>query len=216
MEKVCKICSEVYIGIKGTNICNLCKEIKRKNKLEKNRIYKIKNKEKIEIEQKNYRKNNKEIRKIYLEQNSENIKIKSKEYKLLNSEIIKIKRKEYRLKNKDKINEYRRNKLKNDPLYKLSTTIRNLIRKSIKDKFLKKSKRTEDIIGCSFMELKNHIEGLFTEGMSWENHGKWHLDHIIPISWAKDEDEVIKLNHYKNLQPLWAEDNLLKNNKFSG
>ena len=45
---------------------------------------------------------------------------------------------------------------------------------------------------------------------------KWHLDHIIPISWAKDEDEVIKLNHYKNLQPLWAEDNLLKNNKFSG
>ena len=49
--------------------------------------------------------------------------------------------------------------------------------------------------------------------MTWENQGEWHFDHIIPISSAQTEEEVIKLNHYTNFQPLWAEDNLRKSNK---
>ena len=49
--------------------------------------------------------------------------------------------------------------------------------------------------------------------MNWENQGEWHLDHIYPVSLAKDEQELIKLNHYTNFQPLWAADNLLKGNK---
>ena len=58
-----------------------------------------------------------------------------------------------------------------------------------------------------------HLEGLFMEGMSWENQGEWHLDHIIPVSIATSEEEIIKLNHYTNFQPLWAEDNIIKSNK---
>ena len=49
--------------------------------------------------------------------------------------------------------------------------------------------------------------------MTWENYGKWHLDHIKPLCQAKDNDEALLLNHYTNLQPLWAEDNLKKNRK---
>ena len=53
--------------------------------------------------------------------------------------------------------------------------------------------------------------------MFWDNHGTyWHLDHIIPISWAKSEEEVYKLNHYTNFQPLSAFENLAKNNRFAG
>lgn len=53
--------------------------------------------------------------------------------------------------------------------------------------------------------------------MFWNNHGTyWHLDHIIPISWAKSEEEVYKLNHYTNYQPLSAFENLAKNNRFAG
>jgi hypothetical protein len=54
---------------------------------------------------------------------------------------------------------------------------------------------------------------MFTEGMCWENQGEWHLDHIIPISSAQTEEEIFKLNHYSNFQPLWAEDNIKKGNK---
>ena len=49
--------------------------------------------------------------------------------------------------------------------------------------------------------------------MSWDNHGEWHLDHIIPMASATNEKEVIKLNHYTNFQPLWAEENLQKSDK---
>ena len=50
--------------------------------------------------------------------------------------------------------------------------------------------------------------------MNWDNAGKWHLDHIIPISSAKNEEDIIKLNHYTNFQPLWAIDNLTKGNRY--
>ena len=51
--------------------------------------------------------------------------------------------------------------------------------------------------------------------MTWENHGKWHIDHIIPLATAKTEKQVLKLNNYKNLRPLWAEDNLKKKAKIN-
>jgi len=58
-----------------------------------------------------------------------------------------------------------------------------------------------------------YIEKQFTKGMSWKNHGEWHIDHIIPLSSAKTEKELYELCHYTNLQPLWKTDNLSKNNK---
>jgi hypothetical protein len=72
-----------------------------------------------------------------------------------------------------------------------------------------------EIVGLSSEELKIYIESKFLEGMTWENYGLhgWHIDHIIPLSSVKTEDEIIKLCHYTNLQPLWAKDNLSKHNK---
>ena len=52
--------------------------------------------------------------------------------------------------------------------------------------------------------------------MSWDNHGEWHIDHITPISYAKTEEDVLKLNHFSNFQPLWEFDNLSKGNRFIG
>ena len=78
-----------------------------------------------------------------------------------------------------------------------------------------KNNKTFDIVGCTPQYLKEYLENKFTEGMSWVNHSQygWHIDHIIPLSSAKTEDELYKLCHYTNLQPLWAEDNLKKSNK---
>ena len=50
--------------------------------------------------------------------------------------------------------------------------------------------------------------------MRWDNHGEWHMDHIKPISLAKTENEILELNHYTNFQPLWANENLSKSNKY--
>jgi len=106
---------------------------------------------------------------------------------------------------------YKKDKLNNDPLYRLMKNLSRRIRL-----FMKKGNRTTaSIIGCSQETFRNWIENQFIEGMSWDNHGQkgWQLDHIIPLASAKTEEEIIKLNHYTNLQPLWWKDNLSKGDK---
>ena len=75
---------------------------------------------------------------------------------------------------------------------------------------MSKKKKTFEMIGCTPDELRNHLSKQFIDGMSWDNYGEWHIDHILPLVSAKDEEEVVKLCHYSNLQPLWAKDNLIK------
>ena len=101
-------------------------------------------------------------------------------------------------------------------LYKLKVNIRNRVKLFIKSvDFNVKTNNTFYIVGCSPEELKNYLEQQFTEGMSWDNHKLkgWHIDHIIPLSSAKTEEEVYKLCHYTNLQPLWCNDNYKKGKK---
>ena len=75
-----------------------------------------------------------------------------------------------------------------------------------------KLKTTMKLIGCSIEELKQYLGKQFTEGMSWQNYGKWHIDHIRPCASfdLKKLNEQKKCFHYSNLQPLWAKDNLCK------
>jgi hypothetical protein len=148
-----------------------------------------------------------------------NCKFCAKKYTTENSDKRKLYDKQYYLKNKEKINErktnYCRLKRKQDCFYKFKKNLRRLIQSSFKrggNNFSKKTK-TELIIGCSAIEFKEYISSMFLKGMTIENHGEWHLDHIIPLSTAKTEEDVIRLNHYTNFQPLWAKDNLSKGNK---
>lgn len=101
---------------------------------------------------------------------------------------------------------------KNDGLYRLDKCIRSLIYRSLRGHKLKK---TTEYLGCSIPELKKHLESQFQEGMSWDNYGRngWHIDHIVPSSSASTEEELIKLQHYSNLQPLWETENLKKGSK---
>jgi len=91
--------------------------------------------------------------------------------------------------------------------------MRILIGASIRKKKFSKTSKTENILGCSFEEFFTHIESQFIDGMSWENRSLWHIDHIIPLATAKTEEEILRLNHYTNLRPLWALDNLKKGSK---
>ena len=105
------------------------------------------------------------------------------------------------------------NKHRQLPNVKLRVNLRHRVYMFLKTKSIIKNKKTMEIIGCDFVFIKNYLESKFIDGMSWENYGKWHVDHIIPLSSAKTEEEVYELCHYTNLQPLWCEENLKKGKK---
>lgn len=90
--------------------------------------------------------------------------------------------------------------------------MRDSLRRVLK---IEKNGRTEKILGYTRLELKSHIERQFAKGMTWENHGEWHIDHITPISvlLAKGIEDPKVINCLTNLKPVWAKDNLKKNNK---
>jgi hypothetical protein len=104
---------------------------------------------------------------------------------------------------------------KQDPAYKIERNCRGRISKAINRG--DKAAKTKELLGCSIEELKDHLEGLFVEGMTWLNYGlDWHIDHILPccsFDLLQPEQQLICFN-YKNLQPLWAKDNLKKGGKF--
>lgn len=80
-----------------------------------------------------------------------------------------------------------------------------------------KSKSTIEYLGCDIETFKIHIESQFKEGMSWENHGEWHIDHIKPVKYDNPTlEECIERLHYTNTQPLWADENISKGNRFIG
>lgn len=130
------------------------------------------------------------------------------------AEESRRKKKEWALKNKDHIREYKKDRYNNDPKYKLAAVCRQLVRRMFKSTGVKKCYKTQEILGYTSIELKEHIEKQLRPGMTWDNYGDWHIDHIIPISSASDLDEGIKLSRLDNLQPLWAMENILKGDNF--
>ena len=117
---------------------------------------------------------------------------------------------EYREKMNRKVYERRKRKMKNDLVYRLKIKLRKKIGKSLRNKGYTKNSRTYDILGCSYKDFKIYIESLWEDWMNWENYGLyngkenygWDFDHIVPLSSAKCEEDIIKLNHYTNIQPL--------------
>lgn len=113
------------------------------------------------------------------------------------------------------IREQIRERLRNDPQFKLSLRLRYRIWKALKQQSATKSKRTLALIGCSIETLKNHLESQFLPGMTWDNYGTWHVDHILPCAFfdLSNVEEQEKCFHFSNLQPLWASDNISKGSK---
>ena len=130
-----------------------------------------------------------------------------------NPEKYKVYRNNWYKKNSKNLIKKLKHRRNTDLLYKLRIGVRTRIKIALKNN--SKRGRTIELIGIDIVGLKNYLETKFTDGMTWENYGLygWHIDHIIPLSSAKNEDEFTKLCHYTNLQPLWTEDNLKKSNK---
>jgi len=136
-------------------------------------------------------------------------------YHYKNQQKISDYHKTYGQNNKEKIlatkYKYKKHKYKTDPLWRLTELIRGSIGQSFKRIGSIKPSRTEQILGCTFEHFKEYIEQQFEPWMNWNNQGgqiiteintNWDIDHKIPISSAKTKEDVIKLSHYTNFQPL--------------
>jgi hypothetical protein len=164
-------------------------------------------------------------KKDYYSKNIEIIKEKKKEYNRVNKDIIKERNRQWKIENhvqamKRKI-EYQKSYIKSrrlsDSLYRLKCNLKASIHKAIKKKHFIKKSSTRDILGLDYERLKNYLEYTFFQNYGEEYVGQEvHIDHIIPISSAKTEEEVVKLNHWTNLQYLTPEDNMSKSDHMKG
>jgi hypothetical protein len=151
------------------------------------------------------------------DKNKERVRERSRLWHINNKERRKKLDHERYLKNKDKhikaMSARHKQRYKEDEMYRIKWKFREALRSAFRRIKANKPAKTETLLGCSWEEARLNIESKFLPGMSWENHGKWHLDHIRPVS-NFGLDELDKMNHINNLQPLWAADNLHKSSKY--
>lgn len=207
-------------------------EEKRLNKNAYQREWNKKNRDKKREMDKKYRENNKEkikeIHKLWREKNIEKIreqardkykenpkifKERKKKYIENNIEKVKEQRRIYKMNNKDKIAKYEREKRKNNPKYRLKSNLNSLIGQYRRRYNYTGNKTIKEMLGCDIDFFVEYLEGKFKDEMTLDNYGEWTIDHIIPISQVKTQEDIEKLNHYTNLQPLWAKENSSKGKK---
>ncbi len=158
--------------------------------------------------------------KEYARKNPENKRLWSKKY----NQREEVKRHSYqnsmawRAKNPEKnkkIQARARKKRALNFMFRISNAMGTGIWEGIKKK--KEGRHWESLVGYTLKDLRCHLEKQFIKGMTWENYGKWHIDHKIPISFfvfnSPDDAEFKYCWSLDNLQPLWAKDNISKSNK---
>ena len=148
--------------------------------------------------------------KKHYEANKDSYHARSRAFEKANPQWQSDRNKKYREENREKINLRLKNRRNSEGLYYLERRTRVLIGDTIRRKGFTKRHGAALILGCTWKEFSIHLERQFVKGMSWDNRELWHIDHIVPIASASTEEEVIRLNHFTNLRPIWAKDNLSK------
>jgi len=171
------------------------------NAKEYQRQWYIKNKERLNAKCKSYYTKNKErLRKLsdlHYQKNKEKVSAYSAEY---------CRRPEI----KERVNRRRKQRYHTEPETRLLHTLRCRLKAVLKLQHLDRAGKTKELLGCTIEQARQHIESQFQEGMNWNNHGQWHIDHIKPcFTFDLSDPEQRKICfHYTNLRPLWASDNM--------
>jgi hypothetical protein len=160
--------------------------------------------------------------KKYATKNKEKLNEYHKKWSKENKEELKKYHTEWRNKNREHVSkkgrEWIQNKRKTDNFFRFKDRIRTAVWQLLKERNINKTNKTFALLGYTIEELMNHLEKKFTEGMTWENYGEWHVDHIIPMCSFKfettDDPEFKECWKLENLQPLWGPENLSKGPRY--
>lgn len=170
--------------------------------LAQHREYQLANPEKIKEQRAaKYRRHVTEIKRKASEYSRKNAAaVRERMFAYVRSDAFKEKRKERHAQ-----------RYASEPQYRISLTVRNRIREILTARGLQSASAIK-YAGCTAAELVKHLESLFQAGMSWENYGEWHIDHIRPLAAfdVRDAEQLKQACHFTNLQPLWAIDNMRK------
>ena len=232
-KEECRKCFQIKTIPKGKTWCKECKNDY--EKLRKSKFTETKKEEEKQKSQEYYKKIKENVAEIVIDNTETKICSVCNDNKTLDEyfvakckgtiraackECLSKDRKEYYQANKKQINkqtsDYKVARCKVDPEFKILKTLRTRLWHALKNQKADKKYRTKQLTGCELPFLKGYLEAKFVEGMTWENHGEWHLDHIKPCCSfdLKDDEEQKKCFHYTNLQPLWAVENLSKGGKY--
>ena len=204
--------------IKIELICPTCnKKFIKHNNSQKYCTKKCKDKLRFKKYHDAHKEEGKEYKRIYNIINRKSVLSQKKCYREEHKEEIKKYMQEYRITHRNKIRKERRDyyhsKYGSDLNFTIEHNLRSRIGKVLK--YNKKLFRTIELVNCTIEFLKKYLENKFVNGMTWNNYGKWHIDHIRPCASfdLSKPIEQLKCFHYTNLQPLWAKDNLEKSDK---
>lgn len=180
-------------------VASSCRGCAKGASLERNKKYRENNLEKVRQSKRDWSIRNPEYCRGYYEQNKARLAHVCKAYREKNKATDAARRKKYK-----------KQRLALDPLFNLKERLGTAIRNALRYRGYRKKLKTIEVLGCDWATIKAHIESQFVDGMSWDNRSEWHIDHVMPLASAKTEEDLIKLNHYTNLRPLWAFDNMSK------
>ena len=228
-EKECIVCGSLFKGHFNRHYCNAkeCQATKEEKARLQSLEYASRPETKAKRLERERREDVKAKRKEYLtrpevkERTKEYMKEYGSKWKKKNPEKVKAYQKKFAATEKGRLMRERASKKKlSTPKGRMMNRVRCNIYKHLKLRRLSKGGKTFDLLGYSGEELTTHLESQFTDGMSWDNIGAWHLDHIRPVSSfdfdSTDHPDFKKCWALNNLQPMWAKDNMSKGDKWDG
>ncbi|AKQ45822.1 hypothetical protein TH63_09485 [Rufibacter radiotolerans] len=205
----CKVCHRRWVEENKATLFYTWKEYREKNKdiiQERKRVY-------------HQTEKSKQQRKDYILRNPEVKKRISNKYARNNRQkVMEISRRSI-LKNPERYRktkrDYMRKKIETDPGFAMECRLRSRIIHALRGTGTRKAAKTMELVGCSIEAFKDHVERRFKPGMTWDNRGEWHIDHIVPCASfdLSDSEQQRVCFHYTNLQPLWGKDNIRKKDR---
>ena len=204
----------------NTKVCRTCGETKNISGFHRDKYYKDGYRTECKSCVKKHQMLNSDKYKEYRASKADKMKEYNKQYRASHKEYFKAQKKKHYEDNKadylERVRVWRNNKRMTDPKFRLDDNMSNAIGSVIH----KNGKSWRYYINFTDEDLYKHLESLFIDGMTWDNYGLWHVDHIIPVSWFEyedaDDERFKQAWALDNLQPLWAKDNLSKGNRFAG